>query len=114
MLRFSFMFLLVLNNNKIPKPLPVNKPDNKLPILISFDRYNSVIITLPAQLGIKPIKLAIKYVKKFLCNNTLPKFFSPILNISILRGSDYMTIKKTMLIMLLLIPFNKGTFISRT
>lgn len=35
-------------------------------------------------------------------------------NISILRGSDYMTIKKTMLIMLLLIPFNKGTFIPGT
>ena len=58
--KFSFKFLLVLKSNKIPKPLPVNKPDNIVPKLIKFDKYNSVIITLPAQLGINPIKLEMK------------------------------------------------------
>ena len=31
--KFSFKFLLVLNNSNIPNPLPVNKPDNKVPIV---------------------------------------------------------------------------------
>lgn len=54
---FPFIFFFVLNNNNIPKPLPVSKPESIVPTLIIFDKYNSVIITLPAQLGIKPTKL---------------------------------------------------------
>ena len=63
---FSFIFLFVLNNSKIPNPLPGNSPENNCPIVINLDRYNSVIITLLAQFGIRPIRLAKKYVKMFL------------------------------------------------
>ena len=49
-----------LNNNNIPKPLPVNNPASNIPTDIKPDRYSSVIITEAAQLGISPIKLAIK------------------------------------------------------
>ena len=58
--KFSFISLFVLNNNNIPNPLPVNNPAIKLPKVIILDKYNSVIMTLLAQLGINPIKLAIK------------------------------------------------------
>ena len=57
---------MLLNNSSNPNPLPVNKPEKRVPIEIRLDKYNSVIITLLAQLGIKPIKLAIKYVIIFL------------------------------------------------
>ena len=79
---FSFKFLLVLNSNKIPNPLPVNKPDIKFPTVIKSDKYNSVIITLLAQFGINPIKLAKKYVNIFLFFNISDKLSSPILNIT--------------------------------
>ena len=58
--RFSFIFLFVLNNSRIPRPLPGKSPDNRWPIVISLDKYNSVMITLLAQLGINPIRLAKK------------------------------------------------------
>ena len=57
---FSFMFLLFLNYSNMPSPLPVKSPLKSVPIVIRLDKYNSVIITLDAQLGIRPIKLAIK------------------------------------------------------
>ena len=38
--RFSLKFLLVLNNSNIPIPLPVNKPEIRVPIVIRFDKYN--------------------------------------------------------------------------
>ena len=60
---FSLRFLLVLKSNKIPMPLPVKRPDNIMPIVIKPFKYNSVIRTLPAQLGIIPIKLDRKYEK---------------------------------------------------
>ena len=63
--KFSLIFLFVLNSNNIPIPEPVNKPPSKLPKVIKLDKYNSVKTTLPAQFGIKPIKLAIKYVNIF-------------------------------------------------
>ena len=54
---FSFIFLLDRNNNKIPNPLPVSKPENNTPREIKWDKYNSVIITLLKQFGISPMKL---------------------------------------------------------
>ena len=80
--KFSFIFLFVLNSNNIPNPLPGSNPAIKWPIVINFDKYNSVIITLLAQFGINPIRLAIKYVNIFLCRSIFDKLFSPILNIS--------------------------------
>ena len=80
---FSFKFLLVLNNTNKPRPQPVSKPDNNVPIVISLDKYNSVIITLLAQFGISPIKLATKYVTIFLLINKLLSLSSPVLNITI-------------------------------
>ena len=49
--------------------------------MIIFDKYNSVIITLPAQFGINPIKLDIKYVNKLLFSKRLETLSSPTLNI---------------------------------
>ena len=53
---FSFTFLFDLNSTRIPIPEPTNKPAIIEPKLIKFDRYNSVIITEPAQFGINPNK----------------------------------------------------------
>ena len=58
--RFSLWLWFVLNSSNIPIPLPVSSPDRSVPTDIRFDAYNSVIIILLAQLGIKPIKLDIK------------------------------------------------------
>ena len=56
---FSFKFLLFLNNTKMPTPLPVNNPAIAEPNVIVPFRYNSVIIILALQLGIKPTILDI-------------------------------------------------------
>ena len=60
---FSFKFLFVLNNTRIPSPLPVKTPAIIFPKLIMSFKYHSVMITLLAQLGIRPIRLLIKYEK---------------------------------------------------
>ena len=52
--KFCFICLFDLNNTKIPIPEPTNNPAIIEPRLIKFDKYNSVIITEPAQFGIKP------------------------------------------------------------
>ena len=57
--KFSFRFLFVLNNTSIATPLPVSRPDIIDAKFIELDKYNSVNITLDAQLGISPIKLVI-------------------------------------------------------
>lgn len=56
---FSLIFLFCLNNINNPNPEPVRSPEMQLPKGIIFSRYNCVIITLDAQLGIKPIRLDI-------------------------------------------------------
>ena len=43
----------------MPTPDADNKPAMALPRVMILSRYNSVIITLLAQFGIKPIKLVI-------------------------------------------------------
>ena len=77
------MFLFVLNNSKMPNPLPVNNPANIVPRVISLAKYNSVIITLPAQFGIKPIRLDAKYVNILLLKSILDNVSSPTLYIII-------------------------------
>ena len=57
-LRFSLIFLFDLNNTNIPIPEPTRRPAIIEPKLIKLLKYNSVIITEPAQFGIKPNKLA--------------------------------------------------------
>ena len=61
---FSFLFLLTLNNNINPIPLPVKSPPINIPVVITPLIYKSVIKTLDAQLGIKPTKLAKNGPKK--------------------------------------------------
>ena len=51
--------MFCLNNTSKPTPLDDNKPERQLPNGITLDRYNSVIKTLAAQLGIIPIILVI-------------------------------------------------------
>ena len=51
---FSLIFLFDLNNTKIPIPEPTNKPAIIEPKVIKLFKYNSVIITEPAQFGINP------------------------------------------------------------
>ena len=53
--RFSFKFLFCLNNTNSPTPELDKSPDIQLPKVITLLKYNSVIIMLEAQLGIKPI-----------------------------------------------------------
>ena len=48
-------FLCSLNKIMTPKPELTNNPANKAPKDNVFDKYNSVIKTLEAQLGIRPI-----------------------------------------------------------
>ena len=48
------MFLFDLNSTNIPIPEPTRSPAIIEPKLIRFDKYNSVIITEPAQFGISP------------------------------------------------------------
>ena len=48
------MFLFDLNSTNIPIPEPTRSPAIIEPKLIKFDKYNSVIITEPAQFGISP------------------------------------------------------------
>ena len=72
------MFLLVLNNTNMPTPAPVNKPDINDPNVIALLKYNSVITTLDAQLGINPTKLDtkgpnIESFKNNVCKNSSPK-----------------------------------------
>ena len=62
------MFLLDLNKTNIATPLPVNKPDIAVPNEMIPLKYNSVIITLAPQLGISPIKLAVKGAKMLFFN----------------------------------------------
>ena len=38
--KFSFKFLLVLNNTKSPTPAPTKRPDIIVPTLITFSRYS--------------------------------------------------------------------------
>lgn len=71
---FSFKFLLFLNKTKIPTPLPVNKPAIAEPNVIVPFKYNSVMIILAPQLGIKPTKLDI--------NDDNGLFFKNILEIT--------------------------------
>ena len=49
------MFLFDLNSTNIPIPEPTRSPAIIEPKLIRFDKYNSVIITEPAQFGISQI-----------------------------------------------------------
>ena len=77
-LKFSFLLSFVLNRISNPNPLPVSKPANNVPVEIIFCRYNSVIKTLLAQLGINPIKLDIKYTNILLFNNVLANVSVPI------------------------------------
>ena len=58
-IKFSFIFLFCLNNTNKPKPDPDNNPAIQLPNGIMFLIYNSVITTLDAQFGIKPMILDI-------------------------------------------------------
>ena len=49
------MFLYSLNKTIMPRPEFTNKPAKRAPNDNVPDRYNSVIKTLEAQFGIKPI-----------------------------------------------------------
>ena len=55
-LRFSLIFLFDLNSTNIPIPEPTRSPAIIEPKLIKFNKYNSVIITEPAQFGKKQVK----------------------------------------------------------
>ena len=59
-----------MNKTNIATPLPVNKPAIKDGNVIILDANNLVNITLDAQLGIKPIILAIKGPKILSFKNT--------------------------------------------
>ena len=63
MVKFSLRFLFDLNSSNKPIPDPVNKPDIATPTVIKLDKNTSVITTDEAQLGIKPIRLDMKYTK---------------------------------------------------
>ena len=65
-IRFCFIFLLVLNNTINPTPAPVSNPATKEAIFITFSIYKLVIITDAAQFGISPIKLDTIGPKKIL------------------------------------------------
>ena len=56
-IKFSFRFLLTLNNTARPTPELTNKPAIKVPSVITFDTYSSLITIEEAQLGINPIKI---------------------------------------------------------
>lgn len=59
MLKFSFIFLFVLNNTSSPTPAFTATPDIKTGIDITFSTNSSVNITDDAQFGINPISPAI-------------------------------------------------------
>ena len=80
---FSFKSLFTLNKIKIDIPLPVRRPASIEPKLITLLTYSSVITTLPAQLGIKPIILDKNGVKILPFNNRLEILSSPISCINI-------------------------------
>ena len=63
-LMFSFISLFSLNNTIMAIPEPVKTPASIDPKLIDELKYNSVIKILEAQLGINPIKLDIKGLKR--------------------------------------------------
>ena len=75
---FSLRFLFCLNRISIPTPEPDNNPDRQLPKLIILFKYNSVIITLAAQLGISPKILVIMGVNILLLLTKLIINFSSI------------------------------------
>ena len=58
-IKFSLIFLFCLNKINKPSPEPDNKPAIQLPNGIISLIYNSVITTLDAQFGIKPMILEI-------------------------------------------------------
>ena len=56
-IKFSFKFLLYLNSTNKAIPLLTKSPEINEPNDIALFKNSSVIITLEAQLGIRPIKL---------------------------------------------------------
>lgn len=75
--KFSFIFLFDLNNTRIATPLPVSNPDITEAKFIELLKYNSVSITLDAQLGIKPIKLVMNGDIIVSFNNSFGRYSSP-------------------------------------
>ena len=71
------MFLYSLTKIMTPKPELTNKPANKAPNDKVPDKYNSVIKTLDAQLGIKPMMDVNKGAKYLFEIMKLAKFSSP-------------------------------------
>ena len=62
-IKFSFLFLFVLNKTRSAIPAPDRRPASKAENDIALFKNNSVRTTLPAQLGINHIKLVIKEPK---------------------------------------------------
>ena len=67
-----------LNKTIKATPLPVNKPDKVEAKLIVLFKYNSVIIILAPQLGIKPIKLVINGPNKLFLYRILDRYSEPM------------------------------------
>lgn len=67
--RFSFLSLLFLINTNREEPLLVRRPPIRAPNDMVPFKYNSVNITLAAQLGINPIKLVMNGDNILLFNN---------------------------------------------
>ena len=105
-LTLSFTFLLTLNNTKIATPVPVNNPAKHEENDMILSIYNWVRKTLDAQLGIRPIKLDIKGLRKLFFKNSfsiafLPKKLIPTFNKNVIN-----IINNSMLIVCLIDDFN--------
>ena len=77
-LKFSLVFLFILNSTRIPIPEPTSKPLIIALKLITFLRYNCVNITDPAQFGIKPTRPEIIGPTTGKFNTSFDIFSSPI------------------------------------
>ena len=78
---FSLIFLIDLNKTSIDIPAPVKRPEIMVPNVNALFKYNSVIKTLEAQLGIIHIKLDINGENIVSFRNSFDNESSPIYSI---------------------------------
>lgn len=75
--KFSFLFLLFFIRTNSEEPLLVRSPPIREASVIVLFRYNSVIITLAPQFGIRPIRLVMNGDSSLFVNNVFDIKLSP-------------------------------------
>ncbi len=75
--KFSFLFLLFFIRTNSEDPLLVRSPPIREASVIVLFRYNSVIITLDPQFGIRPIRLVMNGDSSLFVNNVFDIKLSP-------------------------------------